>query len=178
MARPRLNTTTKVKLKSARLSRPPLARMLRLHRELTGRNFPNCRKLAHALEVSPKTIQRDLDFMRDQMGLPIEYDQLHLGFIYTEPVTSFPSVEVSESEIVALLVAQKALEQYTGTPFEKPLKAAFRKITDGLRDTITFPFDEIRSTISFKGIGATVADLDLFEALSKAVRRSHESTFE
>jgi proteasome accessory factor B len=177
MARPRFTTPAKVKLKSAPLSRPPLARMLQLHHELTGRNFPNCRKLAEKLEVSPKTIQRDIDFMRDQMGLPIEYDQLHLGFIYTEPVTSFPSIEVSESEVVALFVAQKAMEQYRGTPFEKPLKAAFTKISDGLRDTISFGFDEIGSAVSFKGIGASVADIDLFETVSKAVLHSHELSF-
>ena len=45
-------------------------------------------------EVSTKTIQRDNDFMRDRLGLPIEYDQLHFGFVYTEPVTHFPNVEV------------------------------------------------------------------------------------
>jgi proteasome accessory factor B len=64
-------------------------------------SFRCCRKLADELEVSTKTIQRDIDFMRDQLGLPIEYDQLHFGFIYTEPVTSFPSIEVSEARACA-----------------------------------------------------------------------------
>ncbi|HEY1582998.1 MAG TPA: HTH domain-containing protein, partial [Chthoniobacterales bacterium] len=108
-------------------SRPPLARMLQLHSQLLARKFPNCRKLAEELEVSSKTIQRDIEFMRDRLGLPIEYDQLHFGFVYTEPVTSFPNIQVSEGEIVALFVAQKALHQYQGTPFEAPLRAAFQK---------------------------------------------------
>ena len=64
--------------------------MMQLHAQLQARKFPNCRKLAHELEVSAKTIQRDIEFMRYQLGLPIEYDQLHFGFVYTEPVTSFP----------------------------------------------------------------------------------------
>jgi len=71
-------------------SRPPLERMMRLHEKLRAGAFPNCRKLADELEVSTKTIQRDIDFMRDRLGLPIEYDQLHFGSVYTEPVTSFP----------------------------------------------------------------------------------------
>jgi predicted DNA-binding transcriptional regulator YafY len=169
---------TAAKLKTALLSRPPLERMLRLHNELNSGRFPNCRKLAEELEVSSKTIQRDIDFMRDRLGLPIEYDQLHFGFVYTEPVTSFPSVEVSESEVVALFVAQKALAQYRGTSFEKPLKAAFKKITDGLRDTVSFAFDDMETAISFKGIGTSVADLELFETVSKAVLRSHELAFD
>jgi proteasome accessory factor B len=161
-----------------RFARPPLERMMKLHHELQGRRFPNCRKLAETLEVSTKTVQRDIDFMRDRLGLPIEYDQIHFGFFYTEPVTSFPSIEVSEGEIVALLVAQKALAQYRGTPFEKPLGAAFQKITDGLKDRVNFNLGEVDGGISFKGIGTTIADLDLFETVSKAVLRSCEMEFE
>ncbi|MBA3831954.1 MAG: HTH domain-containing protein [Chthoniobacterales bacterium] len=158
-------------------SRPPLARMMRLHAQLQARAFPNCRKLAAELEVSGKTIQRDIDFMRDRLGLPIEYDQLHFGFAYTEPVTSFPNIEVSEGEIVALFVAQKALQQYKGTPFEAPLRAAFRKIGDGLKEKITFPWSELDSSISFRSTGRSISDIEVFESISRAVLRSEEVEF-
>jgi predicted DNA-binding transcriptional regulator YafY len=115
--------------------------------------------------------------MRDQLGLPIEYDQLKFGFYYTEPVTSFPTIEVSEGEVVALLVAQKALEQYCGTPFEKPLRTAFQKITEGLQEKIQFNWADIGSSISFRGIGSSLADLELFEKLSRAVLEQHEVEF-
>lgn len=161
-----------------RFARPPLERMVKLHHELQARHFPNCSKLAGELEVSTKTIQRDIDFMRDRLGLPIEYDPLQFGFYYTEPVAGFPSIEVSEGEIVALFVAQKALEQYRGTSFEKPLRLAFEKMTDGLRDKIAFNWADLRGAISFRGIGTTTADLDLFETVSKAVLKSHELAFE
>ena len=164
--------------KIQQFSRPPLARMLQLHQQLQAGSFPNCRKLADELEVSTKTIQRDIDFMRDQLGLPIEYDQLHFGFIYTEPVTSFPSIEVSEGEVIALFVAQKALEQYRGTSFEKPLRTAFEKITEGLKDRIGFQWGDVDSAISFRGLGTSMADLELFEAVSRAVLASHELAFE
>ena len=67
-----------------------------LHERLKAGAFPNCQKLAIELEVSSKTVQRDIDFMRDRLSLPIEYDQLNFGFHYTEPVTSFPMI-VSKS---------------------------------------------------------------------------------
>jgi proteasome accessory factor B len=152
--------------------------MMRLHQRLVAGDFPNCRKLSDELEVSTKTIQRDIDFMRDRLGLPIKYDQLHFGFVYTEPVTHFPNVEVSEGEVVALFVAQKALEQYRGTSFEKPLRTAFGKITDGLKDRIGFQCGDIDSAISFRGIGTSIADLELFETVSGTVLESHELAFE
>ena len=63
-------------------SRPPLDRMTRVHVELKANRFPNCKKLAAALEISPKTILRDIDFMRDRLRLPIDYDQKRHGFYY------------------------------------------------------------------------------------------------
>lgn len=152
--------------------------MMRLHERLKAGAFPNCRKLAEELEVSTKTIQRDIDFMRDRLNLPIEYDQLHFGFVYTQPVTSFPSIEVSEGEVIALFVAQKALEQYRGTSFEKPLRTAFEKITEGLQDRIGFQWGDVESVISFRGLGTSVADLEMFETVSRAVLESHELAFE
>ena len=160
------------------LSRPPLARMLRIHERLKGDKFPNCSQLALDLEVSAKTVQRDVDFMRDRMDLPIEFDFRRNGFHYTAPVENFPTVQVTEQELIALFVAEKALAQYKGTPFEKPLHAAFQKLTEGLNDTVSFRWADLDSTISFRSIGTTVADLELFEAVSGAVLRSQELEFQ
>src|SRR5215470_5562730 len=104
-------------------SRPPWERMMRMHRLIQSGKFPNCRKLAEELEVCAKTIQRDIDFMRYRLQLPIEYDQLKFGFYYTAPVQAFPAMEMSEGELVALLIAEKALAQHRGTGFERPLRA-------------------------------------------------------
>ena len=141
---------------------------MRIHAQLKAGDFPNCRKIAEEIEVSSKTIQRDIDFMRDRLGLPIEYDALRFGFHYTEEVASFPSIEVSEGEVAALFVAQKALAQYRGTPFERPLRSAFRKIADSLKERVSFSWSDIEDTISFHSAGASVADLELFEKVSQA----------
>ena len=111
------------------------------------------------------------------MGCQSSTDQLHFGFVYTEPVTSFPSIQVSEGEIVALFVAQKALQQYRGTPFEAPLRAAFRKIGHGLKERVTFSWSDLDSAISFRSAGQSVADLEVFELLSHAVLNSAEVEF-
>jgi predicted DNA-binding transcriptional regulator YafY len=159
-------------------SRPPLERMMRLHAALKARRFPNCQKIGAELEVSAKTIQRDIDFMRYRLGLPIDYDPQEFGFYYTEPVTAFPNIEVSEGEIAALLVAQKALAQYKGTPFEQPLQSAFRKLTDGLKDRFSFSWTDLEDAISFRSAGTSVADIELFEIVSKGVLRCVELEFE
>ncbi|MDX6767674.1 MAG: WYL domain-containing protein [Candidatus Methylacidiphilales bacterium] len=166
-----------MKTSPSRHSRPPLARMLRLHEELSAGRHPNCRSMAREFEVSDKTIQRDFDFMRDQLGLPLEYVPEKFGFRYTEAVTAFPSIQVSEGEMVALFVAQKAMLQYRGTPFEKPLAAAFRKLTQGLKDQVSFEASDWESFYSFRSSGAPVSDLEQFEILGRCLRESLEVVF-
>jgi proteasome accessory factor B len=159
------------------LSRPPLERMLRIHDELRRGALINCTKLVKTLEVSRKTIVRDIAFMRDRLDLPIEFDAQISAYRYTQPVNAFPTVNVTEGELLALLVAQRALEQYRGTPFHRQLEVAFGKLAGGLRDRISFsPADELR-TVSFKNIGLGRTDLVVFNALSAAVLHQTEVTF-
>ena len=95
--------------------------MLQIHQAIQSGKYPNATTLAQELEVCTKSIQRDLEFMRDRLGLPLEYDGQRWGYYYTEAVRSFPTLQITEGELFALLVAEKALQQYRGTSFEKPL---------------------------------------------------------
>jgi proteasome accessory factor B len=160
-----------------KFSRPPLERMMRIHDELRRGALVNCTRLVKLLEVSRKTVVRDIAFMRDRLDLPIEYDAPIRAYRYTYPVTSFPTVQVTEGELLALLVARRALEQYQGTPFHRQLELAFEKLTSGLKDRISFsPADELRA-VSFKNIGLGKTDLAAFNALSGAVLRQFEVEF-
>src|SRR5208337_3525919 len=79
-------------------SRPPLERMLRIHPALSSGRFPNASTLAREIEVATKTIHRDIEFMRDRLGLPVEYDGARFGYHYTEEVSAFPNLQITEGE--------------------------------------------------------------------------------
>ena len=161
------------------LSRPPLERMLRIHQALQAVKFPNASTLARELEVSTKSIHRDIEFMRDRLDLPIEYDGARFGYQYTEEVNSFPTVQITEGELFALIVAEKALQQYRGTSFEKPLLSAIRKMEQALPDTISLNLSDVEHTISFRTRVEQILDLKIFDALAKATahRRQIELTY-
>ena len=122
-------------------ARPPLERMLRIHQAIQSGVFPNATRLAAELEVSSKSIHRDLEFMRDRLELPLEFNRQRLGYHYTEEVKAFPTLQITEGELFALIVAEKALQQYRGTSFEKPLLSAIRKMEQSLPDTISLNLD-------------------------------------
>jgi predicted DNA-binding transcriptional regulator YafY len=156
------------------LSRPPLERMLRIHQAVQSGKFPNASTLAREIEVATKTIHRDIEFLRDRLGLPIEFDSRRNGYFYTEEVSAFPTLQITEGELFALVVAEKALQQYRGTSFEKPLLSAIKKMEQALPDTISLNLADIEQTISFRTRAEPILDLKIFDALAKAVAQRRQ----
>ena len=148
--------------------------MLRIHQAVQSGKFPNATTLARSLEVSTKSIQRDIEFMRERLELPIEYDGTRFGYHYTSEVSSFPTMQITEGELVALVIAEKALEQYRGTQFEKPLLSAIRKIEQSLPDTISLNLADVERTISFRMRAEQILNLEIFDALAKATAQCRQ----
>lgn len=148
--------------------------MLRIHQAIQSGKYPNSSRLAAELEVSTKSIHRDVAFMRDRLELPIEYDTSRAGFYYTEEVNSFPTVQITEGELFALIVAEKALQQYRGTSFEKPLLSAIKKMEQSLPDTISLNLSDVEHTISFRTRAEQILDLKIFDAIAKATARREQ----
>src|SRR5690348_2293689 len=122
--------------------------MLHIHQAIQSGRLPNATEMANDLSVCEKSIYRDIDFMRDRLGIPIEYDDERHGYYYGKDVSAFPAFQVTEGELFALLVAEKALQQYRGTTFEKPLVSAFRKIAESLPETVSLHLADWDQTIS------------------------------
>lgn len=149
-------------------SRAPIERMMRIHNEIVSGKFPNATGLAQLFEVSSKSIHRDIDFMRDRLGLPLAYDGRKYGYYYTEEVASFPAVQLTEGELFSMMVAEKALQQYRGTNFERPLVSAFKKMAASLPETISIHLPDWEETISFRTSAEPIINLETFQVLSKA----------
>ena len=147
---------------------------MRIHALIAAGKHPNGTTLARELEVTAKTIQRDLEFMRDRMNLPLEYVAARNGYVYTEEVESFPTLQISEGELFALLVAEKALQQYRGTPFEKRLVGAFRKLARSLPDTVSLNLAEWEQSISFRTTAEPLLNLPVMDTLAKAVQKRRQ----
>ncbi|MGZ8899719.1 MAG: helix-turn-helix transcriptional regulator [Limisphaerales bacterium] len=156
------------------MARPPLGRMMHIHTAIHAGKFPNATTLARDLEVSVRSISRDIEFMRDRMSLPISYDEVRHGFFYSEEVAGFPSLTISEGELFALAVAEKALQQYRGTSFERPLISALKKVSESLPDAISLHLDDWNDSISFKTSAEAILDLSTFDKLAQATSRREQ----
>jgi predicted DNA-binding transcriptional regulator YafY len=153
--------------------------MLQIHHAIQSGGYPNATTLASQFEVCTKSIHRDVEFMRDRLKLPIQYDGSRFGFFYTEPVRAFPTMQITEGELFALVVAERALQQYRGTSFEKPLLSALQKMEQSLPETISLSLTDVQQTISFRTSTEPILNLKVFDALAKATtaRRQLELTY-
>ena len=83
------------------------SRLMELDRQIRAGKYPNCLTFSKAWEVSQKTIQRDIDYLKFQLDAPLAYNRVEKGFYYTDLNWFLPSVSLSEGELFALLVAGK-----------------------------------------------------------------------
>lgn len=113
------------------------SRLVELDQQIRAGKYPNCLTFAGEWGASQKTILRDIDFLRDQMGAPIEYDKAHKGYRYSNKNWFLPAMSLSEGALFDLLVASRALEQYQGTPVAKELKAVFDRISELMPEKIS-----------------------------------------
>ncbi len=159
-------------------SRPPLNRFQEIFHAIKTGRYPNRTKLAETIEVTTKTIQRDIDYMRYHMSVPIEFDFARGGYYFTRPITDLPLFQLTEAELVSIFVAQKALEAYKGTAFEQPLRTAFQKLHAATGSAnISVSWEDLDSAISLRQFGAYLPDATVFAELAKAIRNEESVEF-
>jgi len=117
--------------------KPQHSRLLFIDRKIGESRYPNCSSLAEEWEVSSKTIQRDLEYIRYQLDAPIEYSAKHRGYYYTEENFKLPALSMKESDLFGMYLSEKLLIQYEGTPIYKSLCSVFKKIEQSLPDKVS-----------------------------------------
>lgn len=161
-------------------SRPPLSRFQEIFHAIKAGRFPNRTQLAKIIEVTTKTIQRDLDYMRYQLNLPIEFDYTRGGYYLTKPISDLPLFQLTESELVSIFVAQKAMEAYIGTAFEQPLRTAFQKLQAATKSPdakVSISWDDLDSGISFRHFGTFLPDAAVFSEIAKSIQNQQVVEF-
>jgi len=152
-----------------RAARPPLRRIQTIDHHVRAGVYPNAETLAAELEVNPRTIQRDIEFMRDQLRAPLDFCRQHNGYRYTAPTFQLPFFQFSEGELVAFFLAERLLRQYRGTPYESDLRRAFDRVASLLPDEISINLAGLGNTLSVTPTVLAKHDIETFRLLAQAV---------
>jgi predicted DNA-binding transcriptional regulator YafY len=118
----------KKKPDQAVLPKTALPRIYRIDEIVASGRHPNTRQLAEILEVSVPTISRDIDFLRDRLNAPIEYDSFHRGYYYTKKNFRLPAIYAGAEELLALSMAKNIVTLYRDTPVYEAAEGLLKNI--------------------------------------------------
>jgi len=98
-----------------------------IHERLVKKEYPNCKDISQAFEISRRQALRDMDYLRYSLNAPVEYNRGKSGYEYTEPFT-LPTffLRDQERERLEYLAAQYAIMPGKNS---RELSALFQKIT-------------------------------------------------
>ncbi|MEZ6127246.1 MAG: WYL domain-containing transcriptional regulator [Planctomycetaceae bacterium] len=155
-------------------TRPPIRRFIAIERSVRNGDYPNSESLADELEVDSRTVQRDIAFLKNQLGAPLEFCRKHNGYYLTDLSWTLPAFQLTEGELVSVFLAERLIRQYRGTPFETDLARAFDRITRMLPDEITVSLAAAAETLSVTPCVLTTQDVETFQSLTTAIQRTQQ----
>ncbi|MGB6221504.1 helix-turn-helix transcriptional regulator [Haloferula sp.] len=163
--------------KPTKFTRRPMERIHKIHTAIKDGRFPNCSTLAKELEVTTKTVQRDINFMRDSLKVPLCYDDKAHGYFYEDSVKDFPEFEVGAEEMAALFLARSALDSIRGTELADKLRDAFGKLTRSMSERVALNWSDLDEAFSRKVPEMKGRDVKLFGQMAEAVVQQLEIVF-
>lgn len=114
-------------------------------------------QLAADMEVSERTIQRDLELLQE-LGFPIEHDQDEYGKRFWRMPPSFfksGSLNLSMTEAISLHLARQFLDPLRGTSFAEGLESILQKIHSLIPQKARDYFADLSSMITVRSLAAT-----------------------
>lgn len=132
--------------------------------KVRAQKYPNASSLAEKFEVSTKTAQRDIEFMRDRLRCPLEYNKNKKGYYYEDDTFSLPMVYLSSRELSSLMIARKMLQDISGGYIGDEISSILDKITNVLNKHAAIG-DHIDDAFSFQLIEYSPAPEAVFKSV-------------
>ncbi|MBM4129046.1 MAG: WYL domain-containing protein [Nitrospira sp.] len=151
-------------------------RFIWFDQKVKSRGYPNATSLSKEFEISIKTSQRDIEFMRDRLNCPMVYDKSKKGYYYADDTFSLPMVYLSSEELLSLLIAKKMLQDISSGSVAREISSAVDKITCILKKYLVSA-DVINGGISFQLIEYSPAPEETFKAVLASCIKRRSLTF-
>ena len=129
--------------------------------EVRSGKYPNASNLAKQFELSIKTAQRDITFMRDRLSCPLAYDLTKKGFYYEDGKFALPLTHLSEKEVIALLFARTLLRDFSSPSLENEISQVLSRMSNILQSSLPCA-DSIDNAVSIQVIGSTKTPSGVF----------------
>lgn len=158
-------------------NRPQHERIHVILRMIHDRSLPNATDFMEELEVTRRTIMRDLDYLRDRMKMPIDYDKKERGYYFSGKVEGVPLLEMRASDLLWFFVGQHFLRQAGDDELANLIRESFQRISGLFGSKVSVSWSQLEGLLSAKTSGIGEAELRTFRAVSDALARSRVIRF-
>ncbi len=140
--------------------------------------YPSAAQIAKELDVSLRTVNRDLNNMRDFYYAPLEYDTNKRGWYYKDPNYFIKYIQFEEGELFSLSLFDTLLLQYKNTPLEENLRSVFEKIRTSLPDTVSIDSRFLDDSVTYIPDALAPINKEVFDTVFSAVNKGLTLTFD
>jgi predicted DNA-binding transcriptional regulator YafY len=160
----------------ASLPRTALPRIYKIDAQIAAGKHPNSDDLAQLCEISISTISRDIEFMRDQLLAPIEYDTFKRGYYYTEKTFRLPAGFTSADDLLALGMARSIFSLYLDTPLYEASYQLLQSITSPISSDGNN--DWLENRIVVPTIASAKVDTGVWKIVIAGLKENRTVTFD
>lgn len=144
-------------------------RFLWFHDRVKTGKYPNSGSLAEKFELSRKTAQRDIEFMRDRLYAPLVYVSGKRGYEYEEKTYTLPGIWLGEEELGALFISTRLASTIPDKRLKTSLTKFLQQIVSAHSFTTPVSLDQLGEKISVKNIQYARVDEGVFHPVVDAL---------
>ena len=134
----------------SRLRASELTQQISVCVEIQRGHYPNKTRLARLLECDERTVQRIVARLREEHGAPVDYHREHKGYYFTDSRWEFPTIRLTEGELIAFFAAERILRRLSSATTEiKLARSALRKLAAFLPDEVKVDVGALENAITF-----------------------------
>lgn len=147
-----------------------MERLLELDALLRSGKRHTADSLAQELERSERTIRKDLNFLRDRFGAPLEFTRQR-GYHYTDSNWRLPTISLNKGELFALTLGARMLEAYAGSTYAPALRSAIARLAERLPEQTWVDLQQLADDrILFRGGAEIDLNPEVWHQIEEACR--------
>ena len=159
-----------------KLPNTALPRLYFIDEQISSGTYPNTSEMAKKYETSKSSISRDIDFMKNSLLAPIEYDAQHRGYYYTEKTFRLPASFTTTENMQALGMVKTMLSLYQDTPLYDSARDLLALLTTPMNNKDNPDWFETRIVVP--PVASTTVNKETWSSIVTALRGNKTITFE
>ena len=151
--------------------RPLWRRLQTIHHAIKEGRYPNTSSLASELDVSSKTVQRDLDYLRDELEAPIEFRREENGYAYSREDYVLPFLPVDGQDLFSIGVAAQVLQLLGGTPLARSLRSCYERLAKLMPPAVRLRPEVVREKLALRAAAFRPVHEETWQAVSESLQK-------